>query len=363
MVTHRVGVVLAATGLLVLTALPALDLRLALPDEGTAPVGTTQRTAYDQLSEGFGAGFNGPLVVLVEAEPGRAAAAADQAGATLRGLDDVVAVTPPTVNPAGDTALLTVVPGSGPSAAETTALVETIRAQPDPPGATLAVTGPTALGIDVSDKLTDALVPYLTVVVGLAFLLLMLVFRSLAVPLKATVGFLLSIAATFGATVAVFQWGWLAGLLGVDTTAPIVSIMPIFLIGILFGLAMDYEVFLVTRAREEFVHGATPDAAVISGVSHGARVVSAAAIIMICVFAGFVLSDEPIIKSLGFALAFGVAVDAFVVRMTIVPAVLSLLGRAAWWLPRPLDRWLPNVDVEGARLTVAEEPSPVAVRV
>ncbi|EXG82946.1 putative RND superfamily drug exporter [Cryptosporangium arvum DSM 44712] len=362
-VTHRVGVVLAATGLLVLTALPALDLRLALPDEGTAPVGTTQRTAYDQLSEGFGAGFNGPLVVLVEAEPGRAAAAADQAGATLRGLDDVVAVTPPTVNPAGDTALLTVVPGSGPSAAETTALVETIRAQPDPPGATLAVTGPTALGIDVSDKLTDALVPYLTVVVGLAFLLLMLVFRSLAVPLKATVGFLLSIAATFGATVAVFQWGWLAGLLGVDTTAPIVSIMPIFLIGILFGLAMDYEVFLVTRAREEFVHGATPDAAVISGVSHGARVVSAAAIIMICVFAGFVLSDEPIIKSLGFALAFGVAVDAFVVRMTIVPAVLSLLGRAAWWLPRPLDRWLPNVDVEGARLTVAEEPSPVAVRV
>ncbi|GAA0234776.1 MMPL family transporter [Cryptosporangium japonicum] len=362
-VTHRVGVVLAATGLLVLTAVPALDLRLALPDDGTAPAQSTQRKAYDQLSEGFGAGFNGPLVVLVEAAPGRAAAAAEQAAGTLRGLDDVVAVTPPAVNPAGDTALLTVVPGSGPGAAATTELVETIRDRPAPPGATLAVTGPTALGIDVSDQLTGALVPYLTVVVGLAFVLLMLVFRSIAVPLKATLGFLLSIAATFGATVAVFQWGWLAGLLGVEETAPIVSIMPIFLIGILFGLAMDYEVFLVTRAREEFVHGATPDEAVISGVSHGARVVGAAAIIMISVFAGFVLSDDAIIKSLGFALAFGVAVDAFVVRMTIVPAVLSLLGRAAWWLPGWLDRRLPDVDVEGARLTVAEEPAPVAVRV
>jgi len=150
--------------------------------------------------------------------------------------------------------------------------------------------------------------------------------------------------------VAVFQWGWLAGLLGVASTGPIVSIMPIFLIGILFGLAMDYEVFLITRAREEFVHGAAPDDAVISGVGHGARVVTAAALIMISVFAGFILADDAIVKSLGFALAFGVAVDAFLVRMTIVPAVLSLLGRAAWWLPRWLDRALPNVDVEGEGL-------------
>ncbi|MFI5959362.1 MMPL family transporter [Cryptosporangium sp. NPDC051539] len=363
-VRHRVAVVLAATGLLALTAVPALDLRLALPDDGTASPATTQRKAYDQLSAGFGAGFNGPLVVLVEAGEGRAGegradSAAEQAHRLLTGLHDVVTVTPPTVNPAGDTAVLTVIPAGGPSDESTKDLVETIRALPDPEGATLAVTGPTALGIDVSDTLTDALVPYLAVVVGLAFVLLTLVFRSLAVPLKATLGFLLSIAATFGATVAVFQWGWFAGLIGLDTTGPIVSLMPIFLIGILFGLAMDYEVFLVTRAREEYVHGASPDAAVISGVSHGARVVSAAAIIMMSVFAGFVLTDEPIIKSLGFALAFGVAVDAFVVRMTIVPAVLSLLGRAAWWLPRWLDRRLPNVDVEGTGL-VAEPAREVA---
>jgi RND superfamily putative drug exporter len=170
------------------------------------------------------------------------------------------------------------------------------------------------------------------------------------VPIKATLGFLLSVAASFGALVAVFQEGHFAELLGVESTGPIVSIMPIFLIGILFGLAMDYEVFLVTRTREEFVHGAAPDLAVISGMRHGARVVTAAALIMMSVFAGFILADDTIIKSLGFALAFGVAVDAFLVRMTIVPAVLSLLGRAAWWLPRWLDRLLPDVDVEGARL-------------
>jgi RND superfamily putative drug exporter len=179
----------------------------------------------------------------------------------------------------------------------------------------------------------------------------MLVFRSIVVPLKATAGFLFSVAATFGAVVAVFQWGWLAGLIGLDTTGPIMSLMPIFLIGILFGLAMDYEVFLVTRTREEYVHGAGPDQAVISGMRHGARVVTAAALIMTGVFAGFILADDTIIKTLGFALAFGVLVDAFIVRMTIVPAVLSFFGKAAWWLPRWLDRLLPNVDVEGEGLT------------
>jgi RND superfamily putative drug exporter len=186
----------------------------------------------------------------------------------------------------------------------------------------------------------------------------MLVFRSMLVPLKATLGFLLSIGATFGAVVAVFQWGWLGRVSGVAETGPIMSLLPVLLVGILFGLAMDYQVFLVTRMREDHVHGAGAQPAVISGFRHGARVVTAAAIIMISVFSGFVLSDEVLIKSIGFALAFGVLVDAFVVRMTIVPALMSLLDRAAWWLPRWLDRILPNVDIEGEGLAAHTDAAP-----
>jgi len=198
------------------------------------------------------------------------------------------------------------------------------------------------------------------VVVGLALVLLLLVFRSILVPLKATAGFLLTIGATFGAVVAVFQWGWLASLIGLDSTGPIMSMLPIFMIGVVFGLAMDYQVFLVTRMREEFVHGASATEAVVRGVKHGARVVTAAALIMISVFAGFVLAGEPIIMSIGFAMAVGVAVDAFVVRLTIVPAFMSLVGRAGWWLPRWLDRAIPNVDVEGERLGRVIGPAPKA---
>jgi RND superfamily putative drug exporter len=191
----------------------------------------------------------------------------------------------------------------------------------------------------------------------------MLVFRSLLVPVKATLGFLLSIAATFGAVVAVFQWGWLADLLGVQQTGPIISFLPIFLVGIVFGLAMDYQVFLVTRMREEYVHGTAPREAVVAGFGHGARVVTAAAIIMISVFAGFVLSPESIVKSIGFALGVAVLFDAIVVRMTIVPAVMTLVGRAAWWLPRWLDRILPDVDVEGEKLRhlIDDAPAPATV--
>jgi putative drug exporter of the RND superfamily len=195
--------------------------------------------------------------------------------------------------------------------------------------------------------------------VGLAFLLLMLAFRSLLVPIKATLGFLLSLAATFGALVALFQWGWGAGLLGVEQTGPIVSSLPIVVIGIVFGLAMDYQVFLVTRMREDYAHGAAPREAVISGLGHGARVVSAAAFIMISVFAGFIIAPDPFIKSIGFALSAAVFFDAFVVRMTIVPAVMTLLGKAAWWLPRWLDRLLPNVDVEGEKLRHQLDDAPL----
>jgi len=273
----------------------------------------------------------------------------------------VAAVSPPRLSADGATALLTVIPNSGPTDQATTDLVNAIRdtkaALRQATGADVAVTGKTALNIDVSDKIGGALLPYLGIIVGLAVLLLMLVFRSVLVPLKATLGFLLSIGATFGAVVAVFQWGWLGGLLGVTQTGPIMNLLPVLLVGILFGLAMDYQVFLVTRMREEYVHGADARSAVVTGFRHGARVVTAAAIIMASVFSGFILSEQVLVKSIGFALAFGVLVDAFVVRMTIVPAVLSLLGRAAWWLPRPLDRILPDVDVEGSALTAPPVPA------
>jgi putative drug exporter of the RND superfamily len=269
------------------------------------------------------------------------------------GLDDV-AYAIPTVLPDGGTAIVTVVPESGPQEEATNALVARLRnLSPQlerETGADLAVTGQTAVGIDVSDRLGAALLPFALVVVGLALVLLLLVFRSVLVPVKAAVGFLLSVAASFGAVVAVFQWGWLAGALGVAATGPVISFLPIVLMAVLFGLAMDYEVFLVSRMREEYVHGAAPRDAVVTGARHAARVVVAAALIMFSVFASFVTIEDVIVKAIAFGLAVGILVDAFVVRMTLVPAVLALLGRSAWWLPRWLDRALPDLDIEGARL-------------
>ncbi|MET9380075.1 MMPL family transporter [Streptomyces sp. NPDC002928] len=336
-------------------ALPATSLELGLPDDGSQPTSTTQRRAYDLLSEGFGPGFNGPLMVVVDAESSDSPkAAVTKVTDEIKGLKDVVTVTPATYNKAGDTATITVIPDSKPSSVTTEDLVHGIRdagteikADTD---AKVLVTGSTAMNIDFSQKLNDALLPYLALVVGLAFLLLIVVFRSILVPLKAALGFLLSVMAALGAVVAVFQWGWLSGLLGVEETGPIMSMMPIFMVGVVFGLAMDYEVFLVTRMREAHVHGETPSQAIVTGFKHGARVVTAAAVIMIAVFSGFIGSSESMIKMIGFGLAIAVFFDAFVVRMAIVPAVLALLGKKAWWLPKWLDRALPNVDVEGEGL-------------
>ncbi|MFI5894857.1 MMPL family transporter [Actinoplanes sp. NPDC051513] len=367
MITRRplltVVTVVAALGVI---AVPALDLRLGLPGDNMAAPDTTERKAYDLVTAGFGAGYNGPLLVVVDAagssDPRAAAAAAAGAIAALPG---VVSVSPPTFNQAGDTAMLQVVPATAPDSAETTDLVHAIRDADAGlrarTGADLSVTGTTAVTIDIAAKMGGALLPYVSVIVVLAFLLLTVLFRSVLVPLKAITGFLLSVVATFGAVVAVFQWGWLGGLFGVDQTGPIVSLLPVILIGIVFGLAMDYEVFLVSRMREEHVHGAPPVRAVIVGYAHGARVVTAAAIIMISVFAGFVLTPDPLIKSIGFALAAAILLDAFLVRMTIVPAVMALLGRRAWALPRWLDRLLPNVDVEGERLRDAVPDEPPAM--
>jgi RND superfamily putative drug exporter len=352
---HRVATLVVAVAGVAVVAIPAASMQLGLPNDANAAPESSQHKAYELVSDGFGPGANGPLTVVVDTSTARDAQAA-LADTTKRVNDlGVAAVLPAQPNRAQDTWILTVIPKTGPSDTATEDLVADIRDQAagvrDDTGATISVTGQTAANIDVSRKLSDAMIPYLALIVGLAFLLLMLVFRSVLVPLKATIGFLASVAATFGAVVAVFQWGWLTDLLGVEATGPIMSMLPILLIGVLFGLAMDYQVFLVTRMREDYVHGTEPREAVVTGFAHGARVVVAAALIMTSVFAGFVFAEDTLIQSIGFALAVGVAVDAFVVRMTIVPALMSMLGRHAWWLPRWLDRLLPNVDVEGSRLT------------
>ncbi|MGW7088701.1 MMPL family transporter [Streptomyces sp. NPDC054871] len=336
-------------------ALPVSSLELGLPDDGAQPTSTTQRKAYDLVSDGFGPGFNGPLMTVADLKgTDDPKAAAGEITKTISGLDDVLSVAPPMINKAGDTAIISVVPSSKPSGIETENLVHSIRDAgaeiKSDTGASVMVTGTTAMNIDVSEKLNDALLPYLALVVGLAFLLLIVVFRSILVPLKAALGFLLSVLAALGAVVAVFQWGWLGSLFGVEQTGPIMSMMPIFMVGVVFGLAMDYEVFLVTRMREAYVHGERPGQAIVTGFRHGARVVSAAAVIMIAVFAGFIGSSEQMVKMIGFGLAIAVFFDAFIVRMALVPAVLALLGKKAWWLPRWLDRALPNVDVEGEGL-------------
>ncbi|MGW0120982.1 MMPL family transporter [Streptomyces sp. NPDC003327] len=329
-------------------AVPVASLEMGLPDDGAKPTSTSERRAYDLLSEGFGPGFNGPLLVVVDGDK----ATADRTVDTIKGLEGFAAVTPATPNKAGDAAMITVVPKDRPSSAATEQLVHDIR---EATGDEVLVSGATAMNIDFSQKMNDALVPYLALVVGLAFVLLTLVFRSILVPLKAALGFLLSVVAALGAVVAVFQWGWLGGLFGVEQTGPIMSMMPIFMVGVVFGLAMDYEVFLVTRMREAYVHGERPGEAIVTGFRHSARVVTAAAVIMIAVFAGFIGMDDQMVKMIGFGLAVAVLFDAFVVRMAIVPAVLALLGHKAWWLPKWLDRVLPNVDVEGEGLAAHDD--------
>ncbi|MEU0948041.1 MMPL family transporter [Streptomyces canus] len=356
-VLRRPVAVLMIAGLgLGAVALPALGLELGLPGDESKSVETTQRRAYDLLSEGFGPGFNGPLTVVVDMSDSTGTrATTDLVAKTVRAVDGVASVGDPVLNRAKDTAVLTAVPRTAPNSAETKDLVHAIRdAVPGveaETGAGILVTGTTALNIDISEAMSDALIPYLSVVIGLAVLLLTVVFRSVLVPVKAALGFLLSVGAAFGVLVAVFQWGWAADLIGIEQTGPVMSLMPILIIGIVFGLAMDYEVFLLTRMREAYAHGASPDEAIVNGFRHSGRVVAAAAIIMISVFAGFIGMNSPTIQTMGVGLAAAVAFDAFVVRMAIAPAVLALLGHRAWWLPRILNRVLPNVDIEGEALS------------
>ncbi|MFC7495613.1 MULTISPECIES: MMPL family transporter [unclassified Nocardioides] len=334
-------------------AIPLKDLHLAFPTDSTAATETTQRKASDLMAEAFGPGREGPLMVVVDAtdvpEADRSAAIGEVT-AWAAGQQDVANAQVVAMNEDGTGAQIMLTPSSAPDDVATEELLQSLRdGQADIEAATgtdTGVTGLTAITTDVSERLSDALPIYLVVVIGLAFLLLMVVFRSILVPLTATLGFLLSVLATLGATVAVFQQGALDLMEG----QPIVSFMPIFLIGVVFGLAMDYQVFLVTRIREAHVHGYPMREAVVDGFRNSARVVTAAAAIMTAVFAAFMLQDEPIIRSMGFALAAAVVFDAFLVRMVLIPATLYLLGDRAWWLPAWLDRLLPNVDVEGEGL-------------
>ncbi|MCW8102844.1 MMPL family transporter [Streptomyces tauricus] len=337
-------------------AVPSLDLRMGMPGDEAKSTATTERRAYDALAEGFGPGFNGPLTVVVDVKEAKDPQAAVTAVSNkLTGTKGVVSVSPARFNEAKDTAVIAAVPSTAPTSRQTQDLVHTIRGErgavESSTGADFKVTGTTALNIDVGQKMQDALIPYLAVVVGLAFLLLALVFRSILVPLKAALGFLLSVGAALGAIVTVFQQGHGAGLFGVDETGPIMSTMPIFLVGIVFGLAMDYQVFLVSRIREAHIHGEGPGQAIVTGFRHSAQVVGAAALIMMAVFGGFMTGGESLVKMVGFGLASAVFFDAFVVRMAFVPAVLALLGNRAWWLPHWLDRLMPRVDVEGEALT------------
>lgn len=338
-------------------AVPAASLSLALPDNGSAAAGSSQRVAFDTISSSFGPGYNGPLLVLANLKPSSsptgAQQEADAVAAKLKSLPGVAAVTPPQLDQAHTAALIDVVPTTAPSDPATANLVTSIRGQAvaigNATGANIAVTGTTAIDVDVSSRLSSAMAPFAAIVVGLSVLLLLLVFRSLLVPLKAALGFLLSVGASFGAVVAVFQWGWLAGVLSVPT-GPVASFLPIIVMAVLFGLAMDYEVFLASRIREDYVRTSDPRHAIVAGGAASARVVAAAATIMTFIFASFLLSGDATIMPIAFALAVGVSCDALLVRMTAVPAVLALTGRRAWYLPRWLDRALPNLDIEGASL-------------
>jgi RND superfamily putative drug exporter len=359
MVTRHPIVALVAGVLLLGTlALPAAQLQLALPDGGSEPVDSEAYQAYDVTARSFGEGVTGPIVVVGEFPANLDAAQAQKlqydVADQIRGVDNVVAAVPVALSEDRRTAVFQVIPEEGPAKAGTVRVVSELRERgaqiQAETGVTIGLTGQTAGNIDVSTKLGDALPPYLAIVVGLSLLLLLLVFRSIVVPLLATGGFLLSLAAAFGLVVAVYQWGWLGAVFDVANPGAVLSFLPIILIGVLFGLAMDYQVFIASGMREAYMHGAPARKAVRIGFSHAAAVVTAAAIIMVSVFAGFIFSHLTMVRPLGFAMAFGVLLDAFVVRMTIVPAVMYLLGEKAWWLPKWLDRILPDVDVEGAQL-------------
>jgi RND superfamily putative drug exporter len=359
---------------LLLLAAPALSMRLGFTTDADAEAGSTQRTAYDMVSEGFGAGQNGPLLLTISipnttpAQEASELAVAEKLLAAVKATKGVESVTPPLPNAAKDAAVALAIPTTAPNAPATQALIRTIRNEVIPAatkGTPLAgqvhVGGVTAELVDLTDRINQRLLWCIGAVVLGAFILLMMVFRSILVPLKAAVMNLLSIGAAYGVIVAVFQWGWGKELIGLHETIPIVAFVPLMMFAILFGLSMDYEVFLLSRIREEYDASGNNREAVAIGLAKTARVISSAALIMIAVFLSFVTSDDPTVKMIGLGLAVAVLVDATIVRLMLVPATMELLGNANWWLPKPLDRLLPHINVEGSHTrkpAATPEPQP-----
>ncbi len=368
-VKHPLIAIVLSLAVVGVIGLPVRDLQLGLPTDQYASETTTQRKAYDLLGNAFGPGFNAPLIVVAENLPPvtdaerQAVKNAQYAqlyqlgkvAASIAKVNNVASATPAMVTADGKSGLIQVIPKTAPSDKKTSDLITYLRNNQAKSGGnkdvSLAITGTAALQDDISQKLAKALPVYLAVVVGLSIILLLVAFRSILVPIKATVGFLLSVFAMFGAMVAVFQWGYL----GLAASAPIVSFIPIIGIGILFGLAMDYEFFLVSSMHETYTHTKDAKKSVVTGFSLGAQVVTAAAVIMVAVFGGFIGNEDTTIKSIGLGLAVGIFVDAFIVRMTFVPAVMTLLGKSAWWLPKWLDRILPKVSIEGEEDQLLED--------
>jgi putative drug exporter of the RND superfamily len=358
---HARASAIGATALLVILAIPVLSVQLGSSDAGSNPPDSTTRKAYDLLAEGFGPGFNGPLLVAVDqgGDPG----AVDRLVVAFRQTPGVESVSAPNVNDAGDTAVVTVFPTTSPQSSATQDLVEELRSDVVPAtldgrGAQAFIGGQTAAFDDVAQRISERLPLFLLVVIGITFVLLSMAFRSIVVAIKASITTLLSAFASFGILVAVFQWGWLQGLIGLDRTGPIESFLPVIVFAILFGLSMDYEVFLVSRIREEYVHGAGARPAITRGIASIGRVVVAAALIMSVVFLSFLLGEDRIIKEFGLALGMAILIDAFIVRLLLVPAVMHLMDERMWYIPRWLDRVLPRITIEPPTGTTTPPDAP-----
>ena len=337
-------------GILLLLAAPVIDLDIGTTDAGNDPESHTARRAYDLLSEGFGPGFNGPLLIGFRVDGPGAQEAVAETTVVIQQTDGVLGVSPPLFNDAGNAAVLTAVPATSPQDPKTTDLVHELREAVDAPfvsvdGAAF-VGGSTAAFVDVDDKVRGSLPIFFTAIIGLSFILLMVLFRSIVVPIKAALMNLLSIGASYGVLVAVFQWGWFAGFFGVSSEGPIESFLPMMMFAVLFGLSMDYEVFLVSRIREEYLRTGDNTESVARGLSVTTRVITAAAAIMVAVFLSFAVSEERVVKQAGMGLATAIFLDATLVRLILVPSAMQVMGRINWWFPAWLDRIVPRISIE-----------------
>ena len=343
---------IASAAILLILAIPFLSIRLGSSDDGNNPTELHTRRAYDLLAEGFGPGFNGPLLIVVEHDGGLAQADLDQLASAMQSADGVAAVSPPITNEAGDTAIIQVTPSTAPQDAKTTDLVNTLRDDviptvPVTEGTNVYVGGATAAFTDVDEKITERMPYFFLIVIGLSFLILMTVFRSVVIPVKAALLNLLSIGAAYGIVVAVFQWGWAGSFFQVEKEGPIESFLPMMLFAILFGLAMDYEVFLLSRIHEEYLHTKDAHKSITMGLGLTSRVIFAAAAIMMAVFFSFVMEDTRVIKEFGLGLGVAILIEATLIRLFLFPAVMELLGDKAWYMPKWLDRILPHISIEG----------------